>query len=45
MPSLIPNVESGKFSTSKKNFIPKSHELGHSAELENFPFLLEKFPL
>ena len=43
MPSLIPNVESGKFSTSKKKIIPKSHELGHSAEVENFPFLLEKF--
>ena len=43
MPSLIPNVESGKFSTSKKKKIPKSQELGHSAEVENFPFLLEKF--
>jgi len=33
------------FPLQKKFFIPKSHELEHSAEVENFPFLLEKFPL
>ena len=37
--------ESGKFSTSKKIFIPKSHELEHSAEVEIFPLLVENFPL
>ena len=30
---------------SKKKFIPNSHELEHSAELEIFPYLVEKFPL
>ena len=39
----------GKFSTSKnfqkKIFIPKSHELEHSAEVEIFPLLVENFPL
>merc|ERR1711872_631189 len=53
-PNFIPNRGSGiffhfsgKFSTSKKkkNFIPKSHELEHSAEVEFFPLLVENFPL
>ena len=40
----------GKFSTfknlqKKKKFFAELHGLEHSAEVENFPLLVEKFPL
>ena len=53
LPNCIPDGRCGNFSTlvenfplrkiSKKKNIPKSHELEHSAEVENFPLLVENF--
>ena len=41
-PSFSPNGESGKLSINKKIiFLSKSHELEHSAEVENFLLLVE----
>ena len=57
LPNSIPNREIGIFSTlvenfpltkmctKKKFFFAELHELEHSAEVENFPLLVEKFPL
>merc|ERR1712030_114891 len=55
LPNCIPDGRCRNFSTlvenfpprkiSKKNIIPKSHELEHSAEVEFFPLLVENFPL
>ena len=44
-PPKVENFPLQKNFLEKKIFIPKSHELEHSAEVEIFPLLVEKFPL